>query len=82
MACPTPTGSFRGRASSTTTSLISLKKTAGNIGYCQALAPQAAGTCDASPSDPKEPPGRKPVILGIGFHICMPSMSNGDLAFR
>jgi hypothetical protein len=58
------------------------QKTASNIGYCQALAPQAAGTCDASPSDPKEPPGRKPVILGIEFHICMASMSNGDLAFR
>jgi hypothetical protein len=57
-------------------------QTASNIGYCQELASQAAGPCDASPSDPKEPPGRKPVILGIEFHIYMASMSNGDLPFH
>jgi len=48
MACPTPTGSFRGRASSTTTSLISLKNPPVTSGYCQELAAQAAV---AEPSD-------------------------------
>jgi hypothetical protein len=58
MAGPSLNGSFRGRASSTTTSLISLK-TASNVGYCQELAPQASRHLRRQSFRPERTPGPK-----------------------
>ena len=82
MAGPSLNGSFRGRASSAMTSRTSLKKPPVISVTAKSWRRKQPATCVASPSDPKEPPGRKPVILRIEFHIFILSMSNGDLAFR